>query len=271
MNESIVCGDATLYCGDFADLLPSLKDVDALIVDPPYFNTDLPFDQTSRRTNWADFLPVVKDDGYLAVFAPFDLQSEILPFWKVRFSGCWLKTIPVNRTHSAKKPFGSFELFTVYAHPNHQVRNLTWNKVFVPGTPYRSVKNRYKTIQNQRGNKDQLERACTSNWTKENYVLENDGTRHQTDVIVGPNKIGMKHAERTAHPTQKPLNVMETLVRWLTNPGDLIFDPYMGSGSTGVAALKLGRRFVGAEINPEYFAIARRRIEDAQQQLRMAV
>lgn len=69
------------------------------------------------------------------------------------------------------------------------------------------------------------------------------------------------------HPTQKPLKLMLSIIEDFTNPGDLIFDPFMGSGTTGVAALQLGRRFIGCEIDPGYFAIAEKRIKQATAQM----
>jgi len=66
------------------------------------------------------------------------------------------------------------------------------------------------------------------------------------------------------HPTQKPLELMLWIIRKYTKEGDTIFDPFMGSGTTGVAAVQLGRNFIGCEINPSYFAIAERRIKQAQ-------
>lgn len=65
------------------------------------------------------------------------------------------------------------------------------------------------------------------------------------------------------HPAQKPLDLIKYLILKVTKPGDLILDPFMGSGTTGVAALQTSRRFVGCEISPDYFTIAHRRIEDA--------
>lgn len=63
------------------------------------------------------------------------------------------------------------------------------------------------------------------------------------------------------HPTEKPLSLMRELIQLFTNPGDVIFDPFMGSGTTGVAALECGRRFIGAELDEGYFDIARKRME----------
>ncbi len=65
------------------------------------------------------------------------------------------------------------------------------------------------------------------------------------------------------HPTEKPVSLMKELVRLFTNPGDTIFDPFMGAGSTGVAALELGRKFIGVEQNESYFLEAKTRLEEA--------
>jgi site-specific DNA-methyltransferase (adenine-specific) len=73
-------------------------------------------------------------------------------------------------------------------------------------------------------------------------------------------------AERTEHPCPKPIGLMRWLVARATVPSELVLDPFMGSGSTGVAAMELGRSFIGIEIEPKYFDIACRRIEQAQAQ-----
>lgn len=80
--------------------------------------------------------------------------------------------------------------------------------------------------------------------------------------------IAATNAERVGHPTQKPLRVMKWCLQMLGIPsGATVVDPYMGSGSTGVACLQTGRNFIGVEKKVEYFAIAQRRIEDAAAQL----
>lgn len=68
------------------------------------------------------------------------------------------------------------------------------------------------------------------------------------------------------HPSPKPIEYMLKLIERVTNPGDTIFDPFMGSGTTGVACVQLGRNFIGCEIDPQYYAISERRIRDAQAQ-----
>ena len=74
--------------------------------------------------------------------------------------------------------------------------------------------------------------------------------------------------EKTGHPTQKPVQLMKWIIEDFTHPGDIILDPFMGSGSTGVAAMLTGRRFIGIELDATYFAIAQQRIEDAARQTR---
>jgi DNA modification methylase len=77
--------------------------------------------------------------------------------------------------------------------------------------------------------------------------------------------------EKRYHPTQKPLELMEWVLLNYTKEGDTIFDPFMGSGTTGVACVQTGRNFIGCEIDPGYFKIAEKRIHDAQQQLRLGI
>ena len=74
------------------------------------------------------------------------------------------------------------------------------------------------------------------------------------------------NVERGEHPTQKPLPLLQDWVRKFTNPGETVLDPFMGSGTTGVACARLGCRFIGIEIRPDYFEIARRRIEAVHRQ-----
>jgi site-specific DNA-methyltransferase (adenine-specific) len=75
--------------------------------------------------------------------------------------------------------------------------------------------------------------------------------------------------EKRFHPTQKPIRVMTSIIEAFTKKGDTILDPFMGSGSTGVACVKLGRNFIGIEKEPKYYDIAARRIAEAQQQMVM--
>lgn len=83
------------------------------------------------------------------------------------------------------------------------------------------------------------------------------------NFIESPICMGRERLKNPVHPTQKPIKVLSRLVKLATNPGDLVFDPFMGVGSSGVAALQLDRRFAGIEIDPVYFRAAEKRIEAA--------
>ena len=77
------------------------------------------------------------------------------------------------------------------------------------------------------------------------------------------------NTKKSDHPTEKPVELMKYCVELISSPGDTILDPFMGSGTTGVACVQLGRNFIGIEKNDEYFAIAKKRIEAAQLQIPM--
>ena len=89
--------------------------------------------------------------------------------------------------------------------------------------------------------------------------------RHKWAGIFGMER---EDENKRLHPTQKPVPLMERLINWFED-ADNICDPFMGSGTTGVACMNLGRKFIGIEIEPKYFDIACRRIEDAQRQQRL--
>lgn len=93
----------------------------------------------------------------------------------------------------------------------------------------------------------------------------NGGGRHGVFIV---NK---NDSDRSGHPTQKPDALMDLLIKLFTDPGDLILDPFAGSGTTGVAAIRLGRRFIGWERDPKYHAIALKRLTAAREQMELAV
>ncbi len=81
------------------------------------------------------------------------------------------------------------------------------------------------------------------------------------NFIESPICMGRERLKNPVHPTQKPIKILSHLIQLATNPGDLVLDPFMGVGSTGVAALQHNRRFTGIEIDPLYFKAAEKRME----------
>jgi len=89
------------------------------------------------------------------------------------------------------------------------------------------------------------------------------------NFIESPICMGPERVKNPFHPTQKPVRVLEHIIKIASNEGDTVFDPFMGVGSTGVAALNLGRKFIGIEIDEKYFEAAERRIKSASSKLRL--
>jgi site-specific DNA-methyltransferase (adenine-specific) len=104
---------------------------------------------------------------------------------------------------------------------------------------------------------------CEMAWVKD--AVATRIFRHRWNGMIKASEQNQKRV----HPTQKPIALMRWIIENYTDEGDTIFDPYMGSGTTGIAAVQLGRNFIGCEIVPEYFAIAQKRIEAAQSQMVM--
>lgn len=102
-------------------------------------------------------------------------------------------------------------------------------------------------------------------------VSHRQGGRIRWGEGVGavPNIISMMPDRERCHPNEKPLRLMEQIVATHSQPGDVVLDPFMGSGTTGVAAIKLGRRFIGIELDPAHFETACRRFEEAYKQPRL--
>lgn len=253
----------TLLLGDSLSLLRQLhtNTVDAIVTDPPYMTTDIDFDKKGFNVN--EFIDLcvdkLKPNGQLVCTGSLELLACFAKTFCVRWTGVWIKDSAVMRSHSAKKPMSKSELYAVFAHPDHKIKDLVFNQILLPGEPY-TITRRHKG--KVRNTNDQIARINGSAFTIDGYQCVNEGTRRQTDVINAPNKPCMVHSERTIHPTQKPVKLMSTFIQWTTNEGDLVLDPFMGSGTTGVACKELKRDFIGIELNPEFYEIALNRLKD---------
>ena len=198
MTNPVVIGDATLFCGDCLEILPTLGKVDAVITDPPYPDSQefsQYYDGLYKQCN-LEFLNSINCLQFI--------------FWSARID------FPLN--------YSAIHI---------------WDKQVGTGTQYERIFERngstsYKVFNHYRHNNDLSARWCN-------------------DISTG-------------HPSQKPIRLIDQLAQ-LTE--GIIFDPFMGSGTAGVAALKLGRRFIGIEISEQYFDIAVNRIKKEANQLKL--
>lgn len=230
-------GDATLYLGDCREILPTLGRVDHVIGDPPY---EAEAHSAQRRTQRS-----VKTG--VAEVLDFDAISEELRGDVARFA--------------ATNCDGWALLFC-------QVEAVTaWRDALVgAGARYRRAMVWVKPDSSPQFTGDcpaQGYESIVAAWCADGRSRWNGGGRR--GVFNHPVNVG----RYGGHPTEKPLPLMREFVSLFTEPGQLILDPFLGSGTTGVAAVELDRSFVGVERDPKYFDLACRRIEEAYRQPRL--
>lgn len=236
-----------LLQGDCLKLMKDLPDgsVDLILCDLPYGTTDcswdtvLPFDAL-----WAEYDRLLKLDGTAVLFAAQPFTTQLINSNPRAFRYCWywLKNQATGFTFARYQPMRQIEDICVF-YRKHGTYNPQGLQVVKDAKPKRR-----KLLPDDSVYKmDTLMQEYTPRF--KNY----------------PKNVLQFSTERGLHPTQKPVPLLEYLVRTYTNEGDTVLDNCMGSGSTGVAVKRVGRRhFVGIEQNQVYFDIARKRIEEAQ-------
>ncbi|MCP4566513.1 MAG: site-specific DNA-methyltransferase [FCB group bacterium] len=227
-----------LHLGDCLDVLPTIASgsVDMILTDPPY--------GIGFLSNWTTHQAKIANDG-------FDEWLELLPLWLAEMrrvltpQGCCCCCCG-GGGGGGKTPVTA--LFTIEAIKHFNlIQTLVWRKFIGLGWRYRPSYENIVVL-------------CKD---KNDYNFF-DETKKCSNVIEG---INQEIPQNGDHPTVKPQRLMERLVHIHTQPGMTICDPFMGSGTTGVAALELGRNFIGIELDEKYFKIAQKRISQRQNRL----
>ena len=221
--------------------------VDLVLCDLPYGTTKCPWDRVIPfEPLWEQYRRVLKPRGALALFAAQPFATELINSARklFRYDLVWEKGTAVGHANANRMPMRSHELVLVFYQrlPKYHPQGL------VPLE------------------KPVVHRASGKKAGSVYGGMKNASVQHSTNYP----RSGLHFASRgkRLHPTQKPVELLEYLVRTYTDPGDLVLDNCMGSGSTAVAALQAGRRFVGFETNPEYFAAACQRVDERAAELR---
>ena len=245
-----------LYKGDCLEVMDKLiadgVKVDAIITDPPYGTTAckwdsvIPFDEMWERLN-----KLIKPNGAIVLFGsePFSSALRMSNLKMFKYDWIWEKPNGTNFISVNFQPFRVNETISIFSNgATTYVKNSSKNMPYYPqktkGKPYKAkTGNAERSAVHRKG----------SNMSGHETI--NKGERHPRNVIKF-------NTEKGLHPTQKPVALMEYLIKTYTNENELVLDFTMGSGSTGVACKNTNRDFIGIEMNEEYFNIAKKRVED---------
>lgn len=241
-----------LMLGDCLDRMQEITDgsVDLVLTDPPYGTTACKWDAViPLEPMWEQVKRVLKPNGAAVFTASQPFTSALVMSNPKGFKHDWTWRKPKGTGHlnARKMPMRDKEDIVVFCDGSP-----LYNPQFSSGTPYK----------NKAGDPIKSTSMTDSYGAYTNFRNSNEGKRYPKQVLDFP------VVERgTVHPTQKPVALMEYLIRTYTNPGETVLDFTMGSGTTGVACVNAGRQFIGIERDATYFAIAQRRIAEAQPQL----
>ena len=238
--------DIQLRYGDCLELMNDIPDksIDMILCDLPYGTTRNKWDVVIPFDNlWQQYNRIIKDNGAICLFCDGLFTAHLIlsnsRLW--RYNLVWDKQRGSDFLNANVKPLKSHEDIAVF-----YKKKPTYNKQYWYSSPYKRTKN--GSLSDNYGNREAA-------WSE-----STDGKRNPLTVLSFP-KDGAK-----AHPTQKPVKLLEWLINTYSNKGDLILDNAMGSGSTGIACANTGRKFIGIELDKHYFEIAERRIAEAAAQ-----
>jgi len=217
--------------------------VDAIITDPPYGTTAckwdsvIPFDEMWKRLN-----KLIKPNGAIVLFGsePFSSALRMSNIKNYKYDWVWEKEQGANFMNVKYQPYKVHENILIFSNKSHFYKPQK-----TKGKPYISGKG--------------LSGEAVGNVKK--VQTKNNGDRFPRSV-----QKFTTDKSKSKHPTQKPLELMEYLIKTYTNENELVLDFTMGSGTTGVACKNLNRRFIGIEKEKNYFNIAKKRIEETEPQ-----
>ena len=235
-----------LHQGDCLELMRQIPDrsIEMILCDLPYGTTRNKWDNNIPLDDlWRNYKRIVKENGAIVLFAqtPFANVLGASNLDMLKYEWIWEKPQGTGHLNAKKMPMKSHENILVFYE-----RLPTYNPQWEWGKPYTSTTHSTRHSTNYGKQKD-------------NITTISDGRRYPKDVL----RFGKTPFDKHLHPTQKPVALLEYLIKTYTNEGETVLDNCMGSGSTGVACVNTGRSFIGMELNEQYFNIAQKRIEEA--------
>jgi len=238
-----------LKCGDCLELMKEISDnsIDMILCDLPYSTTKRKttynnWDNCSIEINelWKEYKRIIKTNGTIALFGQDLFSAELIVsnHKHYKYKWIWQKEMGTGYLNAKRMPLRDYEEILIFYE-----KQPTYNPQMKEGKPYRTIKG-----------------STNRNYCSTDKIVEtiSKGGRYPTTILkYNRDKGGY-------HPTQKPLKLIEYLIKTYTNENNLVLDNCMGSGTTGVACKKLNRNFIGYEIDEKYFNIAKERIENTE-------
>ncbi len=240
-----------LLHGDCLELMKQIPDgsIDFILTDPPYGTTACKWDNVIPfESMWEELKRIRKPNAAIALFGsePFSSHLRMSNIKEFKYDWIWEKTKASDFMNGKNKPMCKHEIISIFSNGTVANKSLKKMPYYPQGlTPFnKTVKRCLDTTSQEHG----LARKSMNNEVFRAFV--NYPTR-----IVKFNSQG-----KTVHPTQKPVALLEYLIKTYTLEGETVLDFTMGSGSTGVACKNLNRKFIGIEKDDKYFEIAKQRI-----------
>lgn len=232
--------NCSLFLGDCLEMMRHIPDgsVDMVMCDLPYGTTQNKWDSViPLEPLWCEYRRVCKPRAAIVLTAcqPFTSMLVMSNLKEFKYCWYWRKNRATNVLNAKKMPLRNTEELVVFGGNRYNPQGL----VYAP-EPSRNSKR---------------DSDCYGAGTTKSYVREYTNYPKQS--------LDFNSHQRVVHPTQKPVELMEYMIRTYTNEGQTVLDNTMGSGTTGVACMNTGRRFIGIERDEEYFRVASERISSA--------
>lgn len=251
--EVTYMSEIKLLQGDCIELMKNIPDrsIDMILCDLPYGTTASSWDKIiDFQKLWGEYKRIIKEGGAIALFGSGQFSYKLIQSNDAmyKYKWIWLKNKRGNFVNAKNRPMTAYEEIMMFSNGNtangSKVKMKYYPQGLIRKTTIRHDKSgtRFGTMAGKRPSHKEI---VVSEYT--NYPCD----VLQFECIAKPN-----------HPTQKPVALLEYLIKTYTNEGETVLDNCMGSGSTGIAALNLGRNFIGIELDKKYFDIAKERIDN---------
>ena len=245
-NKDVVTNEYSLLFGDCLERMKSIPDasVDLILTDPPYGTTACKWDSViDLEAMWKELKRIIKPNGACVLFGsePFSSALRMSNIKQYKYDWVWVKNVSTNFLHAKRQPLRNTENIHVF---------------------YKKC-GKYYPIKSTGHMPTQSAKGCSNGVLYHGKNTRNysggETTRYPKTTI----EFDVVDLKNRLHPTQKPVALLEYLIKTYTQEGETVLDFTMGSGSAIVACLNTNRKFIGVEMNEEYFNIAKERIEKA--------